>query len=381
MGDAVTGESPTGDRAGGPETPGPGSFWAVIPAGGAGTRLWPLSRAERPKFLLDLFGTGRSMLQATVDRLRPLCEERCVVVTGAAHEAAVREQLPELADGGLIAEPQPRDSMAAIGLAAAVIERRDPEAIIGSFAADHVIGQEEVFRETVLEAVAVAEHGFVVTIGITPTEPATGFGYIRRGDSTGVEGAPHGYHVHSFVEKPDLVTANRYLSEGGYFWNAGMFVVKARVLLDLLTTYLPELAAGLRRIAAGEGDAASIWDGLQRISIDHAVAEPAAADGQVAVVMGGFPWNDVGDYQALSELIPASSVPGLRVIGNAADVIASSADGLVVSRSGRMVTVLGLSGVVVVDTPDALLVTTRDYAQQVKGIVDSLKEADRHDLT
>src|SRR6476661_197325 len=156
-------------------------FWAVVPAGGAGTRLWPLSRAARPKFLLDLTGSGRTLLQATVDRLEPLTGERVVVVTGAAHASAVRGQLPGLGAEQVLAEPSPRDSMAAIGLAAAVVERRDPEALIGSFAADHVIPDGDAFRACVEEAAAVAETGLLVTIGISPAWPSTAFGYIHLG--------------------------------------------------------------------------------------------------------------------------------------------------------------------------------------------------------
>ena len=158
-------------------------FWAVVPAGGAGTRLWPLSRAGHPKFLLDLTGSGRSLLQTTVDRLAPLTAERVVVVTGAAHADAVRDQLPGLGASQVLAEPSPRDSMAAIGLAAAVIERRDPDAVIGSFAADHVIPDQGAFEAVIREAAAVARDGHLVTIGVEPTWPATGFGYIRAGEA------------------------------------------------------------------------------------------------------------------------------------------------------------------------------------------------------
>ena len=189
-------------------------FWAVIPAGGAGTRLWPLSRSSSPKFLHDLSGAGRSLLQTTWDRLEPLCGDQVMVVTGVAHEAAVRAQLPGLALANLVAEPSPRDSMAAVGLAAAMLERRDPDAVIGSFAADHVIGRPDMFADCVREAVAVARTGYVVTIGIEPTGPATGFGYIHVGDRLAIPGAPNGRAVRSFVEKPDEMTAREYLSSG-----------------------------------------------------------------------------------------------------------------------------------------------------------------------
>ncbi|GAB76800.1 mannose-1-phosphate guanylyltransferase [Austwickia chelonae] len=359
-------------------------FWSVIPAGGAGTRLWPLSRAARPKFLHDLTSSGRSLLQATADRLRPLSGERLVVVTGTSHEEAVRAQLPELDAQGLLAEPLPRDSMAAIGLAAAVVERRDPEAVIGSFAADHVVGDEESFRRCVGEAVVLARTGLLVTLGIRPTFPATGFGYIKVGGPLGVEGAPHGHAVDRFVEKPDAPTAHSYIESGDHRWNAGMFVVKARVLLDLLATYQPELSQGLRAIAAEPGRLAEIWPSLTKISIDHAVAEPAADAGRVAVVETDFPWDDVGDFDSLAELLPPQEgeLPvGLHVLGDADRVLAQEATGIVSPGSGRLVSVIGVEDIVVVDTPDALLVTTRDRAQDVKRLVDELKASGRADLT
>lgn len=370
---------------------GAGDFWAVIPAGGAGTRLWPLSRAGAPKFLHDLTGTGRTLLQSTVDRLAPLAGDRLVVVTGTAHEAAVRGQLPQQPEGGVLAEPAPRDSMAAIGWAAAVIERLDPEAVIGSFAADHVVGDEDAFRACVAQAVEIARRDLLVTLGIEPTFPATGFGYIHRGDALGVPGAPDGYAVREFVEKPDEAIARRYLASGEYRWNAGMFVVKASVLLDLLERWHPQLAADLRRIAADPALLPELWPGLTKIAIDHAVAEPAAAAGLVAVVETAFPWDDVGDFHALADLTPpaqtdqASAAGGesageLRVLGDVSRVLARDAGGLVVTGE-RLIAVVGLPDVVVVDTPDAVLVTTRERAQDVKSLVDELKRTGRAELT
>jgi len=356
-------------------------FWAVIPAGGAGTRLWPLSRSSSPKFLHDLTGAGKSLLQATWDRLKPFCGDHIMVVTGVAHEVAVRSQLPGLAPANLVAEPAQRGSMAAIGLAAAILERRDPDAVIGSFAADHVIGEPEVFGDCVREAVAVAQAGYVVTIGIEPTFPATGFGYIRVGDSLVIAGAPHGRQVRSFVEKPDGPAARGFLETGEYLWNAGMFVVRATVLLDLLAGFHPRLAAGLRDIAAEPDRLAELWPGLPNLAIDHAVAEPAAAVGRVAVVPGRFTWDDVGDFASLESLLPdVAAAPGLKILGEVALVLSRDATGVVVPGSGRTVAVLGLDDIVVVDTPDVVLVTTRERAQDVKTLTEQLKAAGRADL-
>ncbi|MDT0213445.1 mannose-1-phosphate guanylyltransferase [Rothia sp. ARF10] len=355
-------------------------FWAVIPAGGAGTRLWPLSRAGHPKFLHDLTGSGRSLLQETLDRVEPLALERVVVVTGAAHADAVRVQLPSLGDGSLVAEPSPRDSMAAIGLAAALVEARDPEAVIGSFAADHVIPDAEAFRACVAEAVEVARDGQVVTIGIEPTHPSTGFGYIQMGRP--IAGAPTARRVRQFVEKPDVRRATAYLSTGEFRWNAGMFVVRATTLLDLLHRWHPELAEGLRAIAADPSRLDEVWPTLEKIAIDHAVAEPAADIGVVAVVPGDFAWDDIGDFASLSALLPQpGDEQGVRVLGDTSLVHAVDSTGLVSPRGGRPVAVVGLEDVVVIDSGDAVLVTTLDRAQDVKKVVERLKEQGRTDLT
>ncbi len=356
-------------------------FWAVIPAGGAGTRLWPLSRAANPKFLLDLTGAGSSLLQATVGRLVPLVEDRFLVVTGAAHRDRVLEQLPSIAAEQVLAEPSPRDSMAAIGLAAAHLELRDPEAVLGSFAADHVITDVPAFAACVRRAVAAARDDWLVTIGIEPTRPATGFGYIREGSE--LPGHRGVRLVREFVEKPAVEVASEYVASGSYRWNAGMFVVRPRVLLDLLARHHPDLAAGLRGIASGKRDLAETWPGLARIAIDHAVAEPAATQGRVAVVPGDFGWEDLGDFAALGDLLsvgPESPPGGLRVLGDPMLVRGLDASGLVVPASGRTVAVIGLDDVVVVDTGDALLVTTRERAQDVKRIVDGLRDEGPRDL-
>jgi len=271
-------------------------FYVVIPAGGAGTRLWPLSREGHPKFLLDLTLKGRSLIQATWDRLIPLTSAaRTTIVAGTSHVKSIREQLPDLMPENLFCEPGPKDSMAAIGLAAAILAIRDPEAIIGSFAADHMISGDDAFLSAVAEAVEVAKKDYLVTIGIAPSHPSTGFGYIRLGEKLHMKEAPNARLVSNFKEKPDARTAAAYIATGNYRWNAGMFVTKASVLLDLLHDYKPELADGLRAIADVWDDESQrqtllneIWASLEKIPIDNAVAEPAAAEGKVAVVPATF---------------------------------------------------------------------------------------------
>jgi len=359
-------------------------LWAVVPAGGAGTRLWPLSRAGSPKFLHDLTGSGRSLLQQTRDRLAPLVGDRVLVVTGTAHRDAVAAQLDGLPDDAVLAEPSPRDSMAAIGLAAAVLERRDPAAVLGSFAADHVIADPDAFGRAVATATAAARDGWLVTLGIEPTHPATSFGYIHLGE--GLVGHPGVQQVRAFVEKPSAATARDYLATGDHRWNAGMFVVRPSVLLGLLAEHHPAFASSLRELAADPGRLEEVWETLPRIAVDHAVAEPAAAAGRVACVPASLGWDDVGDFDSLADLLgrgaaDGSGPAGPLVLGDPDLVRAIEASGLVLPGSGRVVTVLGLDDVVVVDTPDALLVTTRSRAQDVKALVAELKQSGRPELT
>lgn len=357
-------------------------FWAVIPAGGAGTRLWPLSRRTSPKFLHDLTGSGQSLLRATWERLSGLAGDRIMVVTGQPHADAVRAQLPMLHLDAVVAEPSPRDSMPAIGLAAAILERRDPEAVLGSFAADHVITEVDAFASAVREAVVLARQGELVTIGVEPTHAATGFGYIREGEPLGVAGAESGRRVREFVEKPDAATAQQYVDSGEFRWNAGMFVVGATTLLELLAETHPDLTANLRIIASDPRRMHDLWPTLPKVAIDHAVAEPAAAAGRVAMVPASFGWNDIGDFASLATILAeADGAPPLRVIAGEDDVVAIDSTGLVAADSGRTVAVVGLDDIVVIDTADALLVTTMARSQDVKKVVEELQQRGRTDLT
>jgi mannose-1-phosphate guanylyltransferase len=346
-------------------------FHAVIPAGGAGTRLWPLSRASRPKFLLDLTGRGRSLIQQTWDRLSTLASpDHIHVVSGAAHAPRIREQLPAL--DHVYIEPAPRDSMPAVGLAAAIIHQRDPDAVIGSFAADQTIGDDDAFGESVREAIAAADDGLVCTLGITPRAPSTAFGYIEAGDL--LRGASTARSITRFVEKPDAGTAEQYVASGSYFWNAGMFVTRTDILLGHLQRLHPELHDGLVTIGrawdtSDRDDVLNrIWPDLEKIAIDHAIAEPVSLEGGMAVVPGSFGWDDIGDFAAVHEL------------GESTDAVWIDSDGLALADDGTLIAVVGIPNAVVVRTGDAILVTTIENAQRVKEIPAQLKERGLTDL-
>lgn len=360
-------------------------FHAIVPAGGAGTRLWPLSRQGRPKFLLDLTGTGRTLLQQTWDRLLPLAGAGgLTIVTGQVHAEPVAAQLPDLDERNLFAEPSPRDSAAAICLATAVIALRHPDAIVGSFAADHVVRDEAAFRAAVVEAVAAARTGEIVTLGITPDHASTAFGYVRVGAALGLPDAPSACRVERFVEKPDAETATAYLAEGHYRWNAGMFVARADILLAELARNRPQLHSGVMKIAEAwdtperETVLDTVWPDLEKVAIDYAIAEPAADAGRVAVVPASIGWDDVGDWASLAALLPGEAA--VKVVGDAAKVLDVDASGIAVPAGDRLVAVLGLKDVVVIDTPSAVLVTTREWAQDVKKVVEALSDAGHHHL-
>ena len=361
-------------------------FHGVIPAGGTGTRLWPLSRAAAPKFLHDLTGSGSTLIRATYDRLCPLAGDRIMVVTGTLHRRAVKQQLPEISNENLVLELEPKDSAAAIGLAAAILHRRDPDIIMGSFAADQVITPVEVFQEAVREAILTAARGYIVTIGIRPTHPSTGFGYIRAGEKLDIDGAPSARAVAEFVEKPSEDVARGYLKDGSFSWNAGMFVAPVSLMLKHLEANEPELHAGLTEIAEAWDTARRrevvrrIWPTLPKTAIDYAVAEPAAAAGDVAMIPGVFTWDDVGDFAAIGRLNPAAENTDLRVMGEGARVYSENASGIVVSDTKRVIALIGIEDVVIVDTPDALLVTTKEHAQEVKKAVEHLKASGDTDV-
>jgi mannose-1-phosphate guanylyltransferase len=298
-------------------------------------------------------------------------------VTGVNHSSQVTGQLESLAPENLLREPSPRESTAAIGLAAALTELRSPGAVVGSFAADHVITNPEAFHRSVREACEVATSGeLLVTIGMRPPEHSSAIGYVEVGAGLDIAGAPSARRAAGFVEKPDWTTAAGYVEAGNFLWNAGMFIARASLVMDLIERYSADLAHTLRAIAQSlvdgetEVDPAT-WESMEKIAFDYSVAEPAAARGLMAVVPGEFGWDDVGDFAALARL--HSTVGDLAILGKNTKVLADGASGIVVSQTDRLVSLIGVTDIVVVDTPDALLVTTKENAQRVKALVDMLR--------
>lgn len=355
----------------------------VVPAGGSGTRLWPLSRATNPKFLHPLTGTERSLLQATYDRLVPLTSpDRVHIVTGTAHSAAVARQLPDLPERNILVEPLARDSCAAIALAAAVIQQRSPGAVMASFAADHLIKDTAAFARTVSEAAAGAEQGKLMTIGIAPTRPETGYGYLQC-SATAELGVQQ--QVLEFKEKPTLAVATEYVSSGRYLWNASMFVWRTDVFLRELSQRRPDVFEPVSKIAEAwdsedrDDVVGTLWASIPKVAVEYAVMEPAAADGLVATVPGDFGWSDIGDFETLGELL-ATDVDGARVVdtpGNGVVVAVDSEDVVAVPAGGRLVATLGVRDLIVVDTPDAVLVCQRERAQDIKRLTQILRDSGR----
>ena len=372
-------------------------FHAIIPAGGTGTRLWPLSRRDRPKFLYDLLGQGRTLIQSTYDRLEAIAGKGNVYVsTGVGHVGAVREQLPQLDADNIFAEPIPRDSTAAIVLATAVIARRcGARCVGGSFAGVHVLRGRRSVAESVRQAVATARAGYVTTIGIAASRPSTAFGYIHQGRSLAadVPDAPAARLVERFVEKPDAATAQAYLSTGEYRWNAGMFVMRADVLLDHIRRAKPLMYEAISRIAdtyespvrtrgaAVERAMARDWAGIEKIAFDYAVAEPLSMAGGVAMIPGDFGWDDIGDFNSVAALLPSANERNIKILGDAESVAyLDSAGDVVVPESGRTIALLGVNDMVVVDTPDALLIAPRARSQEVKSMVAHLDRLGAEDI-
>jgi mannose-1-phosphate guanylyltransferase len=354
-------------------------MFAVIMAGGSGTRFWPASRDRLPKQFLKITG-HRTMFEETLQRLRPfITEDHLYAVVGQTHTQLTRRALGAN-DAQMLVEPLARNTAAAIGLAAIHIHARDPEAPIIVLPADHFIADLERFAQTAQAAAEVAATGAIVTIGIQPTRPETGYGYIKIGEARGRALDKTYYRVAGFVEKPDPQTALAYLASNQYAWNSGIFVFTARRILAEIAACLPELAAGLDEIARTISSAdynqalERVYARLESISIDYGVMEKTAAP--VYAFKADFAWSDVGSWQALYELRAAElDGDGNLLLGDAATVDAKS--NLVYSTTERAIALLGVDGLIVVDTPEALLIADRERSQEVKKFPEQFKRDGR----
>lgn len=344
--------------------------FAIIMAGGSGTRFWPLSRRDRPKQLLPLGSGDEELLAATVRRAAELiATERIFIVTNELLAGPIADMLPEVPRQNILAEPVGRNTAPCVAWAAAHVRRIQPEGVIAVLPADHHIGDEPGFVEVLSRAIDAATHGDMVTIGVQPTRPETGYGYIELGEKIG-EGV---HRARRFVEKPNRQRAEQFLAAGTFLWNSGMFFFRADVILDAVHAHLPGLGEAIDAFdeAARAGDELAVvgerYSDLPAVSIDHGVMEKAE---RVSVVPGSFGWSDLGSWTTAWELADRDAKD------NAApsDAVLVDAEGCYVrAPAGKVVALVGVNDLVVVDTEDALLVVPRDRAQDVRAVVDELE--------
>jgi mannose-1-phosphate guanylyltransferase len=356
-------------------------MYALIMAGGGGTRLWPHSRLDHPKQFVKLFG-DRTLAQMAYDRIQPLIPpEDIYVVTGERYADLVREQLCDLPPGNLIAEPVGRNTAPAIGLGALYIRRRAPQGTMIVLTADHLIRQNARFRDALLAAAQMAASGALVTLGIHPRGPVTGFGYIEQGEALGQFGGFEAYRVVRFTEKPDPDTARRFVASGRYHWNSGMFVWRVEAIMAEIARQMPDLHAALTEIDAALGTPQEeavlerVWYDIGEVSIDYGVMEGARATAVLPVDVG---WRDVGSWAAVYE--ESASAPGANVVlreGNG-ELLAVDTKGCLV-HSDKLVVTLGLRDLVIVDTGDVLMICPRDRAQEVRKLVEALQDEQREE--
>jgi mannose-1-phosphate guanylyltransferase len=345
--------------------------YVLIMAGGSGKRLWPLSRQDMPKQLLRVVG-GKSLLRIAYDRLDGIVPpDQVLVCTGADYAAVVAAELPEVKRANILGEPEGRDSLNAVAWPAAVLEARDPDAVVAVVTADHIMHPISEFQRAMVEAFKVAEtaQDVLVTFGVVPTSPHTGYGYLRRGET--IAGYPDVYSVVEFKEKPDLATAEEYLASGEYWWNSGMFVWRARTFLDQLKLLQPKTHDAVVELAAAPYRLSEIYPELLKISVDYAVMEPVSrgeGSARVVAVLLPITWHDVGGFAALSEQLPRDE------FGNAVHgvtVLVDARDNLVINNAedGRVVAVVGLTDTVIVQTPQITLVCPISEAERIKELV------------
>ncbi|MBN2305723.1 MAG: mannose-1-phosphate guanylyltransferase [Anaerolineae bacterium] len=357
-------------------------LYALIMAGGGGTRLWPLSRKGRPKQMLPLV-EERTMFEIAVERLEPLLPpERICVVTGREHVDQLSQLVPHIPRENFIVEPFGQDTGPAVGLGTVHIQQRDPDAVIAVVTADQHIADKEKFRRVLAAAGELAQQGQIVTLGISPSFPSTGFGYIKRGEPLAQVGGFQAYHSAEFTEKPDQRTAIHFMASGLYTWNSGMFIWKADQVLDEFKRQQPDMYAILTEIGQAVGQPEyeatldRLWSTLKRISVDFAVMEQAQ---NVAVIPVDIGWSDVGSWATLFEVLDGDlngNVSRGEVQGGHVKI--DTRETLIVSE--RMVVTIGIEDIVIVDTDDVLLVCHRDRSQDVRQVVNQLKDAgdDKH---
>ncbi|RME20629.1 MAG: mannose-1-phosphate guanylyltransferase [Deltaproteobacteria bacterium] len=351
---------------------------ALIMAGGSGTRFWPLSRQAHPKQFLSI-GGKQSLLRTTAERIVPLCGwENLLVVASSRYGRQIRSILPEMPRGNLVVEPRPRNTAPAIGLAAAHIYEKDPDAVMVVLPSDHIIRPPGRFRSLIRAACREARSGAIVTLGIIPSHPETGFGYIKAGEQLRKTGDIEVLEAMGFTEKPDLPTAMEYLQAGNYYWNSGMFIFKAETILRELQVNMPSFHRGLARAFGMKASARKqalekLFARTKGISIDYAVMEKST---NMRVIPADLFWSDVGSWAALLE-VENKNGNGSVIKG---DVIDLSCQGSVIHAESRLVAAVGLKNMIVVETPDAVLVCPVDEAQGVRQVVDELKRRKRRKL-
>jgi mannose-1-phosphate guanylyltransferase len=349
-------------------------MYAVIMAGGKGTRFWPRSREKRPKQLLNIVG-HRSMLQQTIARINNLLPvENVLVVAGEAHGEELRRQLAELPTENIFLEPVGRNTAACIGLAALLVQHRDPSAVMVVLPADHLIADEDLFISTLRAAVVMArKQKALITLGIRPASPETGYGYIEAGDQVDNAQEHKFYKVTSFHEKPAVKRAKHYLEKGNFFWNSGMFVWQAEAILAEMKNYLPGLYADLHRLkpflgAGGlDREISHIYPDLESISIDYGVMEKAD---NVLMIPADFGWNDLGSWASMAQIWPKDDQSN----AHQGEIMAMESRGNVVFCQEKLCVLLGVDDLIVVDTEDALLVCPLNRAQDIGKILDAMKQ-------